>query len=129
MCILCIIHILAFFCLHTGFHTMHTFWHVLWRVITLCIVMYCASVFGMYYEMIPVKNSRYINTCKIVQFRSTHRNSTIEVNTQMQTTTYKYLPIHVIHTIHSNVYQYLHIRTDTLTHKCRQIPINTYNMY
>ena len=48
---------------HTGFRPAYKYWHVSWYVL-VCIV----QKFGMYYVMILVNSSKYINTYQYVKY-------------------------------------------------------------
>ena len=94
---------------HTGIRPAYKYWNVSWYVL-VCIV----QVFGMYYIMIPVNTSKYINTYQYLQ----------DIPFSIHTNISEYVPINAIHTIHTNAYQYRSVLSNT--YKYRQIQTNTY---
>ena len=115
---------------HTGFHPAYKYWHVSLYVL-VCIV----QVFGMYYVMIPVNTSKYINTYQYVQYIPFFLYIQVLVNMfkyiqyiQYNTILYQY------RSALSNTYQYRHIQTNTyqytqyislLTNSYKYRPVHT----
>ena len=106
------------------------YWHVSLYVL-VCIV----QVFGMYYVMIPVNTSKYINTYQYVQYIPFFLYIQVLVNMfkyiqyiQYNTILYQY------RSALSNTYQYRHIQTNTyqytqyislLTNSYKYRPVHT----
>ena len=101
---------------HTGFHPAYKYWHVSWYVL-VCIV----QVFGMYYVMILVNTSKYINTYQYVQYIPFFLYIPILVNMFKYMQYIPYIPML------TNTGQYFQIHTNADIY--RQIPTNTYNTY
>ena len=99
---------------HTGFHPAYKYWHVSWYVL-VCIV----QVFGMYYVMIPVNTSKYINTYQYVQYIPFFLYIPILVNM------FKYIQYIPYIQMLTNTGQDSLKHTNTYIY--RQIPTNTYN--
>ena len=87
---------------HTGFRPAYKYWHVSWYVL-VCIV----QVFGMYYVMIPVNTSKYINTYQYVQYILFFQYISILVNMFKYMQYIPYIPML------TNTGQYCQIHTNT----------------
>ena len=87
---------------HTGFRPAYKYWHVSWYVL-VCIV----QVFGMYYVMILVNTSKYINTYQYVHYLPFFQYISILVNMFKYMQYIPYIPML------TNTGQYCQIHTNT----------------